>query len=151
MQSRDAGARRIFSRRGTFAASGSYLSTSAPPARSSPGTPVTSKPLIPRVTGVLSDHSSWRFEIIKAWSVISTCWVGFWSWYYDVPSCGSLPLGETANTGWLCNGPAAQAGEHELVPLVVVAAVIIGIPVAVLLTGIAIRLLALQDRRSNPK
>jgi hypothetical protein len=91
----------------------------------------------------------WRFEMIKAWFVLSACWVGFWSWYYDVPSCGSLPLGEAANMGWQCNGPVAEAGEYELVPLVVVAAVIIGVPLAVLLTGVAIRLLAFQDRRSN--
>jgi hypothetical protein len=51
--------------------------------------------------------------------------------------------------GWQCNGPVAEAGEYELVPLVVVAAVIIGVPLAVLLTGVAIRLLAFQDRRSN--
>jgi hypothetical protein len=89
--------------------------------------------------------------MIKAWSVLSACWVGFWSWYYDVPACVSLPPGEAANTGWLCNAPVAQGGEYELVPLVVVVAVIIGIPVAVLLTGIAIRLLAFPDRRSNPE
>jgi hypothetical protein len=38
-----------------------------------------------------------------------------------------------------------------MVPLVVMAAVIIGVPIAVLLTGIAIRLLVFQDRRSNTK
>jgi hypothetical protein len=91
----------------------------------------------------------WRFEMIKAWFVLSACWVGFWSWYYDVPSCDSFHLGETATTGWLCNGPLAEAGEYELVPLAIVAAVIIGVPIAVLLTGVAIRLLAVQDRRSN--
>jgi hypothetical protein len=44
-----AGCRRasLFSRRGTFAGSGSYLSRSVPPARSSPGTPVTSTPDAP--------------------------------------------------------------------------------------------------------
>jgi hypothetical protein len=36
-----------------------------------------------------------------------------------------------------------------MVPLVVMVAVIIGVPIAVLLTGVAIRLLAFQDRRSN--
>jgi hypothetical protein len=51
--------------------------------------------------------------------------------------------------GWQCTGPVAEAGEYELVPLVVVVAVIIGIPVAVLLTGVAIRLLAFQDRGAN--
>jgi hypothetical protein len=51
--------------------------------------------------------------------------------------------------GWLCNGPVAEAGEYELVPLVVVVAVIIGVPLAVLLTGVAIRLLAFQERCSN--
>ena len=87
--------------------------------------------------------------MIKAWFVLSACWVGFWSWYYDVPSCDSFHLGETATTGWHCNGPLAEAGQYELVPLAIVAAVIIGVPIAVLLTGVAIRLLAVQDRRSN--
>jgi hypothetical protein len=91
----------------------------------------------------------WRFEMIKAWFVLSACWIGFWSWYYDVLSCGPLHLEEAANMGWHCDGRVAEAGEYELVPLVVVAAVIIGVPIAVLLTGVAIRLLAVQDRRSN--
>ena len=112
---------------------------------------------MPPVTGVLSEQfvldvlTKGRFEMIKAWFVLSACWVGFWSWYYDVASCGSLHLGEAAEMGWHCDGPVAEAGDYELVPLVVVAAVIIGVPLAVLLTGVAIRLLALQDRRPNTK
>jgi hypothetical protein len=38
-----------------------------------------------------------------------------------------------------------------MVPLVVLVAVIIGIPIAVLLLGIAIRLLVFQDQRSARK
>ena len=53
--------------------------------------------------------------------------------------------------GWHCDGPVAEAGEYEIVPLVVMVAVIIGVPIAVLLTGVAIRLLAFQDQRSNKK
>jgi hypothetical protein len=89
--------------------------------------------------------------MIKAWFALSVCWVGFWSWYYDVPSCGSLHLGEAANMGWHCDGPVAQAGGYEILPLVVVVAVIIGIPIAVLLMGTAIRLLAFQDQRPTTK
>jgi len=91
----------------------------------------------------------WRLEMIKAWFAFSVCWVGFWSWYYHVPSCGSLHLGEAANIGWHCDGPVAEAGEYEIVPLVVMVAVIIGVPIAVLLMGVAIRLLAFQDQRSD--
>ena len=87
--------------------------------------------------------------MINAWFVLSACWVGFWSWYYDVPSCGSFHPEGAASTGWVCNGPVAGAGEYERLPLAVVAAVIIGVPIAVLLTGVAIRLLAFPDRRSN--
>ena len=53
--------------------------------------------------------------------------------------------------GWHCDGPVAEAGGYEMVPLVVVVAVIIGIPIAVLLLGIAIRLLVFQDQRSTRK
>ena len=84
----------------------------------------------------------WRLEMIKAWFALSACWVGVWSWYYDIPSCGS---------GWHCDGPVAEAGEYEIVPLVVMVAMMIGVPIAVLLTGVAIRLLAFQDQRSIKK
>jgi hypothetical protein len=90
-------------------------------------------------------------EMIKAWFACSACWVGFWSWYYHVLSCGSLHLGEAADMGWHCDGPVAEAGGYEMVPLVVVVAVIIGIPIAVLLTGVALRLLASQDQRPTTK
>ena len=93
----------------------------------------------------------WLLEMIKAWFAFSACWVGFWSWYYDIPSCGSLHLEEAASIGWHCDGPVAEAGGYEMVPLLVVAAVIIGIPIAVLLMGVAIRLLAFEDERSNKK
>jgi hypothetical protein len=53
--------------------------------------------------------------------------------------------------GWHCDGPVAEAGGYEIVPLVVVVAVIIGIPIAVLLMGVAIRLLAFQDQRPNTR
>jgi hypothetical protein len=89
--------------------------------------------------------------MIKVWFAFSACWVGFWSWYYHVPSCGSPHLGEAANLGWHCDGPVAEAGGYEIVPLVVIVAVIVGVPIAVLLTGVAIRLLAFQDRRSDTK
>ena len=46
-------------------------------------------------------------------------------------------------------GRSRKQAQYELVPLAIVAAVIIGVPIAVLLTGVAIRLLAVQDRRSN--
>ena len=49
------------------------------------------------------------------------------------------------------DGPVAEAGEYEIVPLVVIVAVIIGVPIAALLMGVAIRLLAFQDQRSNTK
>ena len=88
--------------------------------------------------------------MIKAWFVLSACWVGFWSWYYDVPSCGSSPSGRGRNHGMALQwARSRKQAQYELVPLVIVAAVIIGVPVAVLLTGVAIRLLAVQDRRSN--
>ena len=89
--------------------------------------------------------------MIKVWFAFSACWVGFWSWYYHVPSCGSPHPGEAANLGWHCDGPVAEAGGYEIVPLVVIVAVIIGIPIAVLLMGVAIRLLAFQDQRPNIK
>ena len=60
--------------------------------------------------------------MLKLWTVISACWVGFWSWYFHIPSCGSLHLGEDANIGWRCNGPVAETGGYEIVPLVVVVA-----------------------------
>ena len=89
--------------------------------------------------------------MIKAWFALSAGWVAFWSWYFHVLSCGPLHLGEAAEMGWHCDGPVAEAGGYEMVPLVVAAAVIIGIPIAVLLLGIAIRLLVLQDQRPAKK
>ena len=69
--------------------------------------------------------------------------------YVDrLPPCNhACPAGENIQS-WLYH---AEAGDYELVPLVVVAAVIIGVPLAVLLTGVAIRLLGVHDRRSNTK
>lgn len=87
-------------------------------------------------------------KMIKVWIVLSACWVGFWSWYYHLPSCGSHP-GEDATIGWHCDGPVAEGGSYEIVPLVVMVAVIIGVPIAVLLMGVAIRLLAFQDQYPN--
>jgi hypothetical protein len=89
--------------------------------------------------------------MLKVWIALSACWVGFWSWYYRLPSCGSLHLGEDVNIGWHCDGPATESGGYEKVSLVVMVAVIIGVPLAVLLTGVAIRLLAFQNQRSNTK
>jgi hypothetical protein len=51
--------------------------------------------------------------------------------------------------GWHCHGSVAEAGDSEIVPLVVMVAMIIGVPIAVLLTGIAVRLLAIPDQRAN--
>jgi hypothetical protein len=93
----------------------------------------------------------WRLDMIKAWFAFSACWIGFWSWYYDIASCAPLHLGEDMSTGWHCHGPVAEAGDSEIVPLVVMVAVIIGVPIAVLLTGVAIRLLAIPDQRANKK
>jgi hypothetical protein len=89
--------------------------------------------------------------MIKAWFALSASWVAFWSWYFHVFSCARLHLGEAADRGWHCDGPVAEAGDYEMVPLVVAAAVIVGIPIAVLLLGTAIRLLVLQDRRPARK
>jgi hypothetical protein len=89
--------------------------------------------------------------MIKAWLAFSACWIRFWSWYYRILSCGSLHPGEDADIGWHCDGPVAETGGYEIVPLVVMVAVIIGVPLAVFLTGVAIRLLVFQDRRSNTK
>ena len=90
-------------------------------------------------------------KMIKAWFAFSAGWVVFWCWYFHVLSCGTLHLGEPADMGWHCDGPVAEAGGYEMVPLVVLVAVIIGIPIAVLLLGIAIRLLVFQDQRSARK
>ena len=87
--------------------------------------------------------------MIKVWLACSACWIGFWSWYYRIPFCGSLHPGEDAQIGWHCDGPATEASGYEIVPLVVLVAVIIGVPIAVLLTGVAIRLLAFKDEGSN--
>jgi hypothetical protein len=69
----------------------------------------------------------WRLGMIKAWFAFSACWVGFWSWYYDIASCGPLHLGEDTNMGWHCHGSVAEAGDSEIVPLVVMVAMIIGV------------------------
>jgi hypothetical protein len=65
-----------------------------------------------------------------------------WSWYYHLDSCRSLHAGEDTAIGWHCDGPVGATGGHEMVPLLVMVAVIIGLPLAVLVAGLALRLIA---------
>jgi len=78
------------------------------------------------------------------------CWAGFWSWYYRVLSCGRLHGDEPISLGWHCDGPILADGEYYVVPLPVMVAVMIGIPLAVLVVGFALRWIALAFQRREP-
>jgi hypothetical protein len=93
-----------------------------------------------------------RRALIGAWAVLSLCWVGFWSWHYHVISCGPTHAGESFSIGWHCDGPVLAGGDYEIVPIVVILASIIGIPLAILFAGIALRLIAIHlDRPQTPE
>jgi hypothetical protein len=84
--------------------------------------------------------------ILKAWAALSVSWAVGWSWYYHLDSCRTLHAGEDTAIGWHCDGPVGSGGGYEMVPLLVMVAVIVGIPLAVLLAGIALRLLTGRAR-----
>ena len=87
--------------------------------------------------------------LIGLWMAASLCWMGAWSWYYRILSCGPRHEGEAGGLGWHCDGPPTVDGQYYLVPLPVMAAVIVGIPVATLLAGIALRGIAQALRRDE--
>jgi len=91
-----------------------------------------------------------RRALIGAGAVLSLCWVGFWSWHYDVVSCGQMHAGESFSIGWHCDGPVLAGGDYEIIPIAVILAPIIGIPLAILFAGIALRLIAIEFQRSRP-
>lgn len=80
-------------------------------------------------------------SLLKIWAALALCWAVGWSWYYHLDSCRALHDGENTTIGWHCDGPVGASGEHTLVPLVVMVAAIVGLPIAVLVAGIALRLL----------
>ena len=80
--------------------------------------------------------------LLKIWAALSFCWAVGWSWYYHLDSCRALHDCENTTIGWHCDGPVCASGEHTIVPLIVMVAVIVGLPLAVLVAGIALRLLA---------
>ena len=87
----------------------------------------------------------WKRPLFVAWVVFSICWVLGWGWYY-LPSCGEVHAGETAEIGWHCHGREGE--DNEVVPALTMAAVIVGVPIALFFTALALRFL-LHDRRSN--
>ena len=54
--------------------------------------------------------------------------------------------GEAANLGWHCDSPAAFGGQYAIFSLPVMLAVIVGVPLAVLVAGIALHWLVLTFR-----
>jgi hypothetical protein len=84
---------------------------------------------------------NWKRRLLVAWFVFTACWVLGWGWYYDLPSCGELHPGETGDIGWHCDSPIDTAYGYEVVPLLIMAAVIVGVPCAVFVAGAAIRFL----------
>jgi hypothetical protein len=90
-----------------------------------------------------------RRWLLWAWIVVSLGWAGFWSWYYRILSCGPLHEGESTGIGWHCDGPPAAGGGYEVIPVPVVVAVVVGLPIAVLIAGIAIRWLFIGSRRNG--
>jgi hypothetical protein len=87
-----------------------------------------------------------RRLLFRVWIAASVCWIGAWSWYYHILSCAPLHEGEAANLGWHCDSPAALDGQYAIFSLPVMLAVIVGIPLAVLVAGIALHWLALTFR-----
>jgi len=53
---------------------------------------------------------------------------------------------EAANLGWHCDSAAAFDGQYDIYSLPVMLAVIVGIPLAILVAGIALHWLALTFR-----
>lgn len=80
-------------------------------------------------------------HLLKVWAALSLGWAVGWSWYYHLDSCRALHDGENTTIGWHCDGPVGATGQHEIVPLIVMVAVIAGLPLAVLVAGLALRLL----------
>ena len=87
--------------------------------------------------------------MIVAWAVLSACWVLGWAWYYHLPSCGEVHAGEGTDIGWHCHERLGLGGDSEVIPALVMAAVIVGVPIATFFTALAIRFLLSQDRRSD--
>jgi hypothetical protein len=87
----------------------------------------------------------WKRRLLIVWSVFAACWAFGWGWYYDLPSCGDLHPGETADIGWHCDGPLGAIEGYEIVPLLIMAAIIVGVPIAVFCAGMAIRFLLSPD------
>jgi len=94
---------------------------------------------------------TWKRRLLAGWTVFVACWVFAWAWYYDLPSCGELHPGETADIGLHCDGPIGKVDGYEIVPLLIIAAVIVGVPIAIFFAGVAIRFLLSQDRESDPR
>jgi hypothetical protein len=84
---------------------------------------------------------SWKRRLLAGWIVFTVCWVFGWGWYYNLPSCGVLHAGETADIGWHCDGPLGSIEGYEIVPLFIMAMIIVGVPIAVFCAGVAIRFL----------
>jgi hypothetical protein len=87
--------------------------------------------------------------LFRIWIAVSLCWIVAWSWYYHVFSCGPVHDGEVADLGWHCDGPPAADGQYLVVPLPVMVAVIVGIPIAVLFAGVSLHWIALASRRDR--
>jgi hypothetical protein len=92
---------------------------------------------------------NWQKVLIAAWVIFSAGWIGAWSWYYNLPSCGPVHEGEASSFGWHCDGPVLSGGDYNILPLAVMVAVIIGIPVALGFGLIAFRLIVLEFYRTK--
>jgi hypothetical protein len=57
--------------------------------------------------------------------------------------------GEASSFGWHCDGPVLSGGDYNILPLAVMVAVIIGIPVALGFGLIAFRLIVLEFYRTK--
>ena len=90
---------------------------------------------------------NWRQILIATWVVFSACWIGAWSWYYNLPSCGPLHEGEATSVGWHCDGPILAEGDYNILPLAVMMAVVVGVPIALGWGLIAIRLIVVDFYR----
>ncbi len=38
-----------------------------------------------------------RRIVFRVWTAVSVCWIGAWSWYYQLPSCAPMHEGEQKN------------------------------------------------------
>ncbi len=89
----------------------------------------------------MADRTTWRRRLLVAWLVLSAGWVVVLSWYYDLLSCGEVHPGEATSIGWHCDSRLGVEGDYQLVPALIIVAVIVGVPVAVFMIGWAVQVL----------